>query len=278
MISWYFLLCRRWVPATTESFFCWASSAVWITERRPLGSTPPGFSMNTCLPASIAACKCCARQCGGVTSRTTCTSVASTFLMCVEADEPPVRGNFQGIGHFLAERVDRSLEPVLEQIAQRNDLHAGRAPDATDQVASALSAAADQTDANRVRARRVHPAGYPQRRCRYGRGLDEITTRNAAWRLLHMRSSPIHSSITSDPPDTQSPCSSSSVRAGPMGPMSPIRPITANSTTPGFECCGTRPGRHGFAGRCSRPHASGRDECSLCTDNRSRSYRSPSGR
>ena len=46
---------RICVPATMVRPFLSASSDDAITERIPTGSTPAGFSINTCLPASIAA-------------------------------------------------------------------------------------------------------------------------------------------------------------------------------------------------------------------------------
>src|SRR5438105_2725260 len=47
----------------------WAArSAEAITERTSTGSTATGFSMKTCLPASIAAARCRARNAGRVTS------------------------------------------------------------------------------------------------------------------------------------------------------------------------------------------------------------------
>ena len=47
-----------------------ASSPARITRRTPGTSTAAGFSMKTCLPASIAAIRCCGRKCGGVARMT----------------------------------------------------------------------------------------------------------------------------------------------------------------------------------------------------------------
>ena len=51
-----------------------------MTERTPGGSTATGFSMKTCLPASIAALRCFGRKKGGEARITRSTGVARTFL------------------------------------------------------------------------------------------------------------------------------------------------------------------------------------------------------
>ena len=56
-----------------------ASSEVAMTERTPSGSTATGFSVKTCLPASIAASRCAGRKKGGAARITMSTSVARTF-------------------------------------------------------------------------------------------------------------------------------------------------------------------------------------------------------
>ena len=68
------------MPATIARFFAAARSAVAITERTPSGSVATGFSVNTCLPASIAAARCSGRKNGGAARITRSTGAASTFL------------------------------------------------------------------------------------------------------------------------------------------------------------------------------------------------------
>ncbi len=73
---------RICVPATIVRFFWSASSDDAITERTPTGSTATGFSINTCLPASIAAFRCPGRKCGGSVSITMSTSSHATTFLC----------------------------------------------------------------------------------------------------------------------------------------------------------------------------------------------------
>lgn len=68
------------MPATIARFLSFASLLEAMMDRTPTGSTATGFSMKTCLPASMAALRCIGLKAGWVVSITRSMSVARSFL------------------------------------------------------------------------------------------------------------------------------------------------------------------------------------------------------
>ena len=114
-----------------------------ITERTPAGSTATGFSVKTCLPASIAAARWAGRKNGGVARITRSQSVASDLPERIEAAERGLGCRRHALGReLLPELALRPRDLVREEVAEGGDHDIGRGVDAVDRGAGAPAAAA----------------------------------------------------------------------------------------------------------------------------------------
>ena len=90
-------------------------------------STATGFSVKTCLPASIAAARWIGRKPGGVARITRSQSVAMHLLVGVEAGERRLGRRRHALGReLLAELALRPLDLVRKAVAEGGDHDVGR--------------------------------------------------------------------------------------------------------------------------------------------------------